>query len=539
MYKNYDEENFVSISSTDYDLLFQSTKQIYCKIDLLDIGYNKIGEITGCVSDCNYSEDSSSDIRRTVNLTFSPDEQIGFGENKAIWYDKNIRVKIGYLHLESNTIRWYSVGIYLYDIVNSTFNESGYSISVSGVDLCARLNGEHGGTIAAKEMTILQGSNLYEVVLDIAAQCPYINRTKIVISKEAMAKDDGSIYYDYPIIPYDLEFQTGTSWLEILKTIRDLYIGYEFFFDDDEFIYQPIQTDEYSPVILNSEQIQQILVSEDSSYDLKEVKNITEVWGKCHEVDHFSPIEKVTYDSTTGIYTLTMDSLDSLTNDVLFGFTASATNSNLQSCRICIMTSNGVCLTPEDDTPDSIGSYPLKYDVGEDIPPNFLITENSYILKYKSKYFYYVGQHQISAVVKLVSTPPTEAQINKDKQEFPVNVIDYVVDRDSPFCTDKIGDRLQTLSGGEYESIYTDKLALERAQYENWLKTDLIDTSTLECVNCPFLHVNQKIEHKPRGTDYPQIYDVLSKNPTPMSGTMTLNIKKHKDVYPWVKQNKE
>ena len=63
-------------------------------------------------------------------------------------------------------------------------------------------------------------------------------------------------------------------------------------------------------------------------------------------------------------------------------------------------------------------------------------------------------------------------------------------DEGTAFCVQKIGERLQVLSGGEYENITTDALALENASYQTWLKSRLNETISLELIDIPFLSVN-------------------------------------------------
>ena len=107
-------------------------------------------------------------------------------------------------------------------------------------------------------------------------------------------------------------------------------------------------------------------------------------------------------------------------------------------------------------------------------------------------------------------------------------------DSNSPFSIDKIGYRLQILSGGEYDDITTSVLAKERAEYETWLKSRLTDTVTLEMVIIPFLETNQKIQYKKLSYGSVDIYIIKSLSYSYMDGTMTMTMNKFYELDPFI-----
>ena len=107
-------------------------------------------------------------------------------------------------------------------------------------------------------------------------------------------------------------------------------------------------------------------------------------------------------------------------------------------------------------------------------------------------------------------------------------------DPNSPFSIDKIGMRLQVLSGGDYDNITTTTLAQERAEYENWLKSRLTDTLTLETVIIPFLEVNQKIEYRKLSDGSIDSYIIKSLSYSFTSGTMTITMMKFYELDPFI-----
>ena len=105
-------------------------------------------------------------------------------------------------------------------------------------------------------------------------------------------------------------------------------------------------------------------------------------------------------------------------------------------------------------------------------------------------------------------------------------------DEGTAFCVQKIGERLQVLSGGEYENIVTDALALENASYQTWQKSRLNETISLELIDIPFLSVNTKIEYVPLHSSIPEYYIVKSIQESFMQGTMSIELMRFYRLYP-------
>lgn len=137
-----------------------------------------------------------------------------------------------------------------------------------------------------------------------------------------------------------------------------------------------------------------------------------------------------------------------------------------------------------------------------------------------------------SAIVKLMSREPTQEEIERDLLVEPTENIDYVIDAESPYCVDKIGEYRQVLSGGEYDNITTDDLAMQRAKYENWRSTDLLDRISVVMVDIPWLDVNEKIEIPIQDTV--GTYVVKQKSGSSSEGTMTIQCVRFQPIYSWL-----
>ena len=142
--------------------------------------------------------------------------------------------------------------------------------------------------------------------------------------------------------------------------------------------------------------------------------------------------------------------------------------------------------------------------------------------------------YQVHAIVKEYSIEPTILEKENDIIYESCTNIKYVINPDSPYGVDKIGEIRQVLSGGEYENIHTDELCLLRAEYENWRTTRLQDTISLETMMIPWLGVNQKIEYKSKITNVTEQYITKSINRSLSDWTQTIDMIKFYPLYPFI-----
>ena len=133
-----------------------------------------------------------------------------------------------------------------------------------------------------------------------------------------------------------------------------------------------------------------------------------------------------------------------------------------------------------------------------------------------------------------MSRAPTAEEKAADAVDSPTTNISYVVEPDTPYGVDQIGVIRKVCSGGEYSDIYSEDLALQRAEYELWLASDMKNEISLEMIEIPWLGVNQKIEYTPGITGEKTVYMVKSKSGSTTGGTMTINAVRFQPLYPWL-----
>ena len=148
----------------------------------------------------------------------------------------------------------------------------------------------------------------------------------------------------------------------------------------------------------------------------------------------------------------------------------------------------------------------------------------------------------------LTDNPPTGDALAQAKIDEACDVLEFVSTKDptdttgmyqSPFTIEKIGRRNNICSGGDYDNITTDDLALQRAEYENWKSCRLTDAVSVDMIMIPWLDVNKKIGYtmrsgKPGEKHEPSEYIVKDISMSLGSGTMTINMQKFYPYYPYI-----
>lgn len=467
------------VQQKDIDILKQRAKTIYTKIQLLNKDMLVMDEIQGVFLEGGISIDSGSDIRRTFDGTILvKNDTYITSETSRIWIDKRIKVYIGFLYQRTQEIQWYSLGIYNFCDNSFSYDEKTKELKVSCLDLMSSLNGDLGGVLVGSETKVPVDSKIRDVIVKTVTQLGGINKYRVT--------------YQNDVVPYDMDWGTGTTVWEILEELRDLYYSYEMFFDEDTFVCQRIPMDSGEPIVMSSDLFDQFVISESLSNSFSEVKNVIEVWGETTKANYYS--EETEY--SEGVYTFKIKGAQ-VKDNKKFSFLAPETNT--QGCKIKIINNEA----QEDGSTKDVeyGPYVLYRssvdDTGEDVVIDAGVMEANkyYVIKLKKEKFYFVGQTQIHAMARLVDSLPTPEEAAKDKENFACDNIGYVVNPESPYTISKIGERIKVCDGGDYSKIYTDELALQRAEYELYVSSRLTDSLSIDCILIPWLDVNNKISY--------------------------------------------
>lgn len=499
-----------NVQQEDLDILRQKNLNFQIKVELLNSNFKTIELLQGDLIDDNFNIDANADVRRTYSAIFNvKDKSYIVGEESKIWLNKYIRINIGIYHVRSKSIRWYLMGTFLFDEAKYEYSPTTNKLSLSCLDMTSLLNGMINGQLSALQTEIPLDSNIRSSIITLVTQLGGITKYRI----EDVGKKT----------PYTIQFSAGQNVYEMIKELRDLYAGWETFFDTDStFVCQSYPTCKDDPIVLDETIINPLVISENRNISLSKVKNVTEIWGKCLDADRYT-------DACTNIgsqYNITIPDLELTDDDKMF---------NNYTISFKAVLNNGVSPTVKiNDGTKDIGTYPIVNSKDEAISIDIMKANTSYVLKYNNEKLYFLGQFQIHVVVKEVKLEQTSAQKTSDINKYGTENIQYIVNPNSPYCVEQIGERKQVLISGEYENIYSDEFAIQRAEYENWKTTRLEDSVDLQIQFIPFLDVNTKIKYTSKLTGITDEYIIKSISGTSMGGILNIQMIKFYPLYPFI-----
>lgn len=521
------------------------------RIEVLDSKQRIVGTIYGIASG-NLSISGESDVRRTASLTLHPTltEKIRLAEDSLLWLNKDIRIFVSLYNPKTRQYREYPLGTYVYTDTSVTYDASSNSLTINCADFMKKLDGTKNGQLG----TLTIGYPAYKEDADTGEVLSrYIISKAIVETLEKLANitdhriddigehnampeynEDWETYraenQTWNTIPYDLEFSAGCSVLSILTTLRDLYPNYEMFFDmeSNAFICQQKPLCYEDDLFLDNSFLQRVLISENTAVDMTAVRNICEVWGQVTDPDFFAV--ECAFDSDSNTY-----------NATLPVYRDKYCNGDVIAVKIPSVNQEAPLLNL-----NSLGDVPVCSDSREEaLPAGTLKTGNVYAFKIRRRYVdgeYAVkacllGQWQVHALNVLTNGRKSGQSITTSDGQtcelysreyfqhfYNCDRVDMTIIANSPFTVEKIGETPEVKTGNEYETIYSDDLAADRAKWENWKNCRLTDNITITTILLPFLDVNKKVSYIKSGSDteHQYIISAVSHNFSDFTSTITM-----------------
>lgn len=346
--------------------------------------------------------------------------------------------------------------------------------------------------------------------------------------------------YFWNKIPYDLEFDKGCTVWQIITTMRDLYEKYQCYFDINNTFCCELAPRGYDEIVtFDNSFIQSVLISENTTINFDEVKNVTEVWGAIFETDWFA-FEGVSFNGST--YSATIDGYTDETHTAYY-------NGDMIAIKIP-QNNSGQCYI----NINSLGNIPI-YDENYEIPINGtsdtmnLNAGQTYVFKIVKKRenvnditrAYLLGQYQSHAMCVLTDGTTGEeytttggvtvAKYSKEyfKKVYNVDNVYMDVVPDSPFTIQKLGVILKVYD--DETNIQSCATALETARQENYRSSRLTDNISLTTKLVPYADVNQKISYQRSDMDAPQEYLVTSISHDIAGGTTNWTLVKYYPLY--------
>lgn len=457
-----------------FDLTNSSIRNTSIKINILNYQFQTVNEISGNVISGNLTIDANADVRRTCNVSLAvTDSSFEVQPGGQIWLDKYIQIFTGIKDIITDDIEWVNRGIYLIESPNWEYDGATNTLTFSGLDLMSKMTGIRNGYLPGIPTVIPQGSNIRNSMISTITQLGGFSKYLIEENPQT--------------VPYDINIERGGVVYDILKELRDITPNYEIFFDvDGVFVYRKIPSGENEPVDIDDTTWKNVVIQESVNVDFDSVKNVVEVWGKSHNPQYFGGTATV----SGNVYKISVTGVTSYQKNILYGFIAPSVISdpycsinNLNNIKIVDSKGNAAII------PES-GKY--------------------YILMYQSNgTFLFLGNQQVYG----------RAEDNNPQSPFYIN--------------SSIGSIRLVCYSGEYDNIWSDELARERANYELWLHTRMNDSIDIRCVPVPFADVNIVVNYTQRNTEVPTPYIIKSiSEELGVDGTQSINMIRYYPLYP-------
>ena len=445
------------ITQAQYNTAKQSQRNISIRINLLNFSKQIIDSIEGQVIGGSITSDANSNMRNTCDIQMVvTDSSFNVEAEGKIWMDRYIQVYIGVEDLKTHQTIWTNKGIYLLNQPTYGYSAESKALSFQGVDMMALLTDMRGGMLSEAYL-IPAGSNVRDVIITILG----VNGINEYVVDDCK-NSDGSIQP----VPYDMTFDIGSTWWDVLESLQSILPNYQMYFDvDGVFHYEPTPYKPNEVVRMDDDIWRQNVISENVSYDFESVKNSVKVLGRTHPVNYFAT--NVTVNEAT--INLTIPNLTELTDGALIGFTL--TKSVYGNIMLNVNNLGAVKLSKLD------GSYVTSLAKGEYWTASYDADNQSWK---------FLGH--VQAVGEWMDDNPN-----------------------SPFFVGNPAGAIKiVLYGGEYDNIMSDELATQRAEWEIYQRCRMNDSITLTSVPIYWSEVNWMVAYTPLGQDVVNQYLIRS-----------------------------
>ena len=556
------------VTNADLYLTKQHVLNLRFKLEMYDKDDNYITTINCGLVSGNNNNTADSAIRRTASLSLIPDRKsrLYLDQNALIWIDKKAKIYIGIQNLRTKEYKYYKQGEFVLTSTSISFAATDNTMTLECSDYMSMLDGTKNGQLGALTtkipaylednttgevikyyyirdaimQTIGQLGRFKEYQIDDVGEylgMRQYNDNYLKYREESQTPvQDGSLMETWNAVPYDLEFSAGCSVLSILEELVNLYPNYEHYFNEDGvYCCNMIPSCDEDDITFYNDYMQSILISENTSVDLSTVRNMVMVWGQVIETDFYGNENVVLYDDT---YTASIE-----------GYEEEYYNGD--TIALAIPSTNPVNAKININGFGAISIYDENTD--EPLAENYLEANNTYAFKIKKKYVdgsnvvraYYLGSWQVQSLSILTdgttgneyitTSGVTVSRYSKEYFQEVYNCpnVELTVCPDSPFTVQKLGEVLQVCTGGEYENIYSNSLALARSNYELFQHARMTDNITITTKIVPFADVNIKVQYQPKSfeTDTEHQYVVKSISHDYMGGITSWTLVRFYELY--------
>ena len=483
------------ITQAQYDTAKQTHRKVYVHINLLNFKKQIIESIEGRVVSGTLTSDANSNMRNTCDIQMVvTDSSFNVESGGKVWIDRFIQVYVGVENAFTGEIIWTNKGLYLLNQPTYGYDAVSKMLSFQGVDLMALMTDMRSGMLT-EAYVIPTGTNVRQVITTIVTMNGF---NEYVI--EECRNSDGSIQP----VPYDMEFDVGATWWDVLEALQSILPNYQMYFDvDGVFHYEPTPYKGNEPVRMNDDIWKENVISESVSYDFESVENSVKVLGRTHSVNYYSTAYRF-YEEGPFIHV----------------------EGDPNEYRVLSIDVPGVPEQPGDGTligfvaeKDLTGPFFL-WVGGKDIATGRLLNDDGSPVMELPKDEYWVFSYK---------SPKTTGNQSGDWIFLGhVQAVGEWMD-DNPrspfFVGNPAGEIKIVLYGGDYDNIMSDDLARQRAEWEIYQRCRMNDSITLTSVPIYWSEVNWMVSYTPLGQKVVNQYLIRSiTTDLTHDGTQTYNL---------------
>lgn len=257
------------VSNAVYQAHQQMTRKPYCRITLIDNNSNTLGQLEGEFQSGSYTIDAQSSQRNTCDLTFIITDSSFYPlEGNKIWIGSKFKLEVGLFSNMTKKIEFVPIGIYLVDTPSLKYSVTTKTLGIKGLDNVCLLDGTRNGYLTANTQ-IPAGTPLSQAIQTTVQNLGGITNVNILQTSYT--------------VPYLLQKNVGQSVWDILKELRDMFMGFEMYFDENNvFVYQYIKDGTNSandPVVYDFSEGKNLIIDYQLDLDFQNVKNDITVYG--------------------------------------------------------------------------------------------------------------------------------------------------------------------------------------------------------------------------------------------------------------------
>lgn len=464
----------MNITQPMYNAINQKIRIQHIKVNLLNFIFQTVESLEGYTLSGSISEDATSDLRRSCQVTLAvTNSSFDIASGGKIFLDRYIQIFIGIEETRTGEIIWFNKGIYLINAPSYKYEAESNTLSFDGLDLMSKLTGVRNGYLIGTTYKIPKGSNIREAMIAVLQDAGF---NKYLIDNVEQK------------VPYEMAFDQGSTRYDILAGLRDILPNYQIYFDEDGvFHYTVIPSGVNENVIIDDSTWDNVFISEQINPDFESVKNVIEVYGKTHSVEHYSTTTTV----SSNIVSLTISSLGSLAEYIMIGFTPT------------VPVSGNIYLAV-----NSFGNKKLVDSKG-----NFITSLDANT--------YYVASYQSDDTWLFLGHLQAYATISDTNPESPF------------YIGNPAGEIRIALFGEDYDNIQSDEQAAERCKFELYTRCRLNDTVTITCVPIYYLSTYQLASYTTKNNRATNQYMIQSINfDLSPDSTQTVVMSKYYPYYP-------